>query len=615
MAAGNAATCPMDALGQDSVGLGGNDLLMLSMHKRMVVQRATDESGHPELRLYYGPKEISFDEPELFAFGEALAKQSQFRAAAATSWGDGYDWTTVKGLLEHLLQEGVLERATDDTASDMLPASMVRPSPLPAATCTEPKTWADCEAITRELTGQPVEVGYLELIVPVFRVAHIAMDADGRQVGEANVFPRALRLDAPTTWLACSYSGTRYMVERPMNVTALKAMRLHWRQMMAALLRIRGAFLRRFRDAAEGWTVGRLERLATLVLSVPTYQVVRTDRPVANGQLHPALSSLFRVTDGLRTTMHQMLFVPIGEPTLSPDAPLTSAQIFDYAERNYSFFSETGVCGGPRHMVEEFLSVLVDGHGPDGLDTFVFDAPVEAALADIEAAFDYGLLGLQAHAAIFSLWPGMSRTYERLSDVADAAVADGLDSMAGFRDRMAFRVKGMKAGTYLATEEWRVQREQVYADMYAQCGRGLSSPRRTASLIDQIAPVRSGAHAAAESALADMLARRFGAPDAAARHLDALKDCLMDFFVQAQAIFRSACATQHHINRLLGRALPTRPFGAAEVNVHNRLLQGNDSRRLPYLVDELEDALGIGASVDIHHIAFVDRHAEVAVSN
>ena len=34
----------------------------------------------------------------------------------------------------------------------------------------------------------------------MFRVAHIALDAEGRQVSEANVFPPALRLDVDTEW-------------------------------------------------------------------------------------------------------------------------------------------------------------------------------------------------------------------------------------------------------------------------------------------------------------------------------------------------------------------------------------------------------------------------------
>ena len=37
---------------------------------------------------------------------------------------------------------------------------------------------------------------------------------------------------------------------------------------------------------------------------------------VENGHLHPVLSSMFRVTDGVRMAMHQMLFSPIYEPTL-----------------------------------------------------------------------------------------------------------------------------------------------------------------------------------------------------------------------------------------------------------------------------------------------------------
>jgi hypothetical protein len=346
---------PLDVVGTDAIGT--DDLLVLPMHKSMVVQYSTDRSGAPELHLSYGGKEISFDEPELFGFGETLAKQSQFRAGAATAWGPGYAWTQVQELLAQLIAQGILERADEHAASEAPADSRARPSPLPPAASPTPRTWRECETITRELAGRPVELGYLELIVPIFRVAHVAMDADGRQVGEANVFPRALRLDVPTEWLTCIYPGTRYKVDRPMNVTALKSMRAHWGQMMATLHRIRSAFFRRFPQAAQGWTVGHLERLATLVLAVPSYQLMRCDRPLENGALHPALSSLFRVTDGLRMTMHQMLFVPFGEPTLSPHAPMTSQQILSYAERNYSFHSETGVCAGPRNMVQEFLGV------------------------------------------------------------------------------------------------------------------------------------------------------------------------------------------------------------------------------------------------------------------
>ena len=93
-----------------------------------------------------------------------------------------------------------------------------------------------------------------------------------------------MRTETPIEWMACTYPGTRYLAAKPMNVTALKAMREHWRQMMAALLRVRGAFLARFPQAREGWSVGHVERLATAVLCVPTYQLMRGDAQI--GRAH-----------------------------------------------------------------------------------------------------------------------------------------------------------------------------------------------------------------------------------------------------------------------------------------------------------------------------------------
>jgi len=585
--------------------LAPDDMLALPMHKRMVAQYAINDAGARELRLYYGPKEISFDEPELLAFGETLAKQSQFRAGAAAEWGAGLDWSRVKALLEQLIAEGVLVRADDASVAATLTATTAdraRPSPLPPAQSAQPRTWAECEAITRELTGCAVEAGHLELIVPVFRVAHISLDVDNRQVGEANVFPRALRLDRPTEWLACIYAGTRHQVDgRPMNATALKAMRTYWPQMMAALLRIRTAFVRRFPEAADGMTVGHLERLSTLVLGVPTYQLVRADRAVENGALHPALSSLFRVTDGLRMVMHQMLFIPFGEPTVSPLAPMTGARIHEYAERNFSFHSETGVCAGPHIMVQEFLAVLVDGAHAEKYAGVTLEPAVEAALRDLPAAFDYALYGLQAYAAIFSLWPIMTRTYERLAEIAAAAVAEGVDSFRAFDARLRGHVLALRSNTFLAKEAWRAERETVYADMYEQCGRGLASHDPAVRLAEQIAPVRCARHGRVEARLRSLLAERFGRDGAVRLHVERLLHCLMDFIVREQAILRLGSAVQTQINRLLGRTLPRRPFGAAEVNVHN-LLAGRESTRLPYLIDELKEALGIAITIDPRRI-------------
>ena len=272
--------------------LSGDDELVLPRHRRTIVQYARSTEGATELRLYYGDKEISFDDPGLFVFGENLAKHARFVARTAATWGLGDDWPRTRVLLLRLIDAGVLFHA-DEAEGDAPGGDTVRPSPLPPATCPTARDWADCAAITHELTGRTVDPGHLELVVPIFRVAHIALDAEGRQVGEANVFPRALRLDVPTEWRTCNFPGSRYQTERPMNVTALKSMRAHWPQMMAGLLRVREAFSRRFPEADGAWTVGHLERLATAVLALPTWQLVivlsttdndaRRERPVASG--------------------------------------------------------------------------------------------------------------------------------------------------------------------------------------------------------------------------------------------------------------------------------------------------------------------------------------------
>jgi hypothetical protein len=127
--------CPIHAMRTQRTLLDADDELVFPKHKRVVAQYSTDESGVTELHLYYGEKEISFDEPELFAFGEGLAKQSLFVAGTATTWGDGYDWPRVRELLEQLIREGILRRADEDQSeTSSTPEACL--SPLPPAETT-----------------------------------------------------------------------------------------------------------------------------------------------------------------------------------------------------------------------------------------------------------------------------------------------------------------------------------------------------------------------------------------------------------------------------------------------------------------------------------------------
>ncbi len=601
-------SAPVAPVGQAMVA--PHDVLDFPLHRRVVTHVSTDAgTGARELHLFHGEQEISFDEESLFAFGETLATRARFVAQEALGWGDGYDWQTIGPLLQVLVDEGILRHATGAAATRV--DTGARPSPLPAAPCAQPRFWDADGALLAELTGRALEIGHLELVMPVFRVAHCALDSEGRQVGESNVFPKALRLDVPTRWRACIYPGSRHQSERPMNVTALKSMRAHWPAMMQALAAVRSAYLLRFPQAAAGWTVGHVEQLATMVLALPTHALVRTDAPVANGALDPVLSSLFRVADGLRMVMHQMMFVPIGEPTLAHDAPIDSASILAFAERNHSFHSEHGVCAGPRAMIEEFLAVLLDGRV--SADARHIDGALEAALAAMAPAMDYGLRGLRVHVSLFSSWPAMARTYARLAAVVEQA---GVGAPRALQQRFAGHVAALQAGSYLATEQWRTEREHGYAGIFAGCGAGLNLAPRDNDLRARILaarrPLADAAVATMHRAWRRCVARAASAEGGTFAVAAAMADTLaaplaeiaVDYVAELRAILAVAIGEQQALNRQLGRPAPRQAFDAAAADLHNHLQAAE--RRLPFLVDELAALLGLRLQIDAERVVIDD---------
>jgi hypothetical protein len=602
------AQCPMHA--EAAVpALRPDQWLVLPKHKSAVVQYANNDEGRLELRLFHLDKEICFDEPELFSFGETLAQQSRFQAGDALGWGQPGDWPRVAELLQQLIEEGVLRHAGDaDLDEPVVGDAGVRPSPLKPALTQRPRSWHECPGLMAELTGRPLEIGHLELVVPIFRVAHMSLDAEGRQVGESNAFPAPLRLDVPTRWRTCIYSGSRYQNDKPMNVSALKAMRAHWGPMMAMLLKVREAYLKRCPEARAGWTVGHLERLSTAVLTLPALQLMRHERRVDNGQLHPVLSSMFRVTDGLRMTMHHMLFIPFGEPTRKPDTPMTSDQVHAYAERAFSLHSEHGVCAGPSVMIDEFLSVLVDGRLPrDGLPE-TLDAELQQAVGDIEPALDYAMLGLKAYAAIFSHWPIAMRTYEELHAIALAwARAEPSPAVLAALRWLQPQIENLRGGTHLATEAWRADREVVYGDMHAQSERTLRGRLPVQSLAERLAPRVLSADDPAVRRLRAAIERHFGpGTEGAQQHFRAeWLACLLQYFTQAQAVVRVACEAQRETNRLLGRTPPVQAFQVADIDIYIQL-EGSTEGRVPFLLDELERQFGLRVEIDSEAVRVQD---------
>jgi len=602
-----------DSSDEDDTGnvraLHQDDELLFPLSKGAFSQYWEDENTPRELRVFYRDKEIAFDDPAFWSFGETLIKQTRFRAGDALQWGD-YEWPRVRQMLEDLIEATVLKYADE---VDDVPAALrheERETLLMPARIDSGKTWDDAEEIMTMIRGTPLETGYIELVIPIFRVAHMYLDSDNRQVGEANVFPPAMRLDRPTLWRTCTYSGTRYQPDVPMNVTALRIMRDQWRQMMVIVRRVSDAYRARFPEVDErGWTVGDIERMTVCVLALPTYLVMRVEDRVENGKLHPALSSAFRLTDGLRMLMHHMLFVPFGEPTRSGDTPMTGVEAHQYAERNYSFHTEQGVCAGPPAMVEDFLAVILDRADPKGGWPDKLAPEVEQALEAIEPAMDYGLMGLQNFGSVFSLFPTSQAGHAQLREIVRAWDKSTSPTLETLRERCERVHATMDAVGWLKSDAFRKSRLIAYDDMYQKCGFGLTGRFPEPSLWDryeQLPPLP----AEIVAQLRTVFDRRFEDLPDRDELVDQFTAWLGRFISFVQVALRTSLEVQGRINALLGREPPTETFTGRDLATYVGLDKSVDSKseriEVPFLIDEIAKFLGITIEVNADEIKILE---------
>lgn len=555
-------------------------------------------SGEQMAVIYVGEHELCFEDAADFAFAEMLVRSSEFLAGAAAQWG-AMGWSRASGMLESLLTADILHHADHWQAPDRHD-NRPMPSPLPPAPLGHARSWMDRENLIEALTGTPLDLAWLETVVPVFRTAHLFVDAEGRQIGEANVFPANARIAVPTDWRGCPYAGSRYQPDRPMNASALKAMRQHWRPMMRMLALVRSAYLDRYPAARAGWTVSHIERLTVCALALPSYLLLNCAEPVANGALHPVLSNLFRVVDGLRTVMHQMLFVPRHEATVGPDEPVDAQRVLDYADRNFSFHSDHAVCAGPRFMIEDMLGVVFEGAEPRSGWGAPLDPALGHAIAAIEPAIDYGLLGLATYGTVFSLWPAMARTYQQIDVLLSH---EGKDSpAAAIAARFAAHFDALSHRSYIASEAWRVRREVVYDDMFTQTLEGLGAGRPPELLSDLLAPRRAPAADPASFAALQGAFERVVSPQTARD----LAETVCDFLQRGQRILAVASELQAQQRLHLNRPVPRAALTLADLNLHN-VLMGADVRSVPFLPDELAEVLDIDIAVSAQSIQIAPR--------
>ncbi len=563
-----------------------SELLCVPKRRRLVHDKLTDSDGREVLHIFYGQKEIIFDEPELLPFGTMLLETESFRAEEAIGWSNGepHEWDKVRELLEALLDEEILKRVTEAAAA---PKMQTQAYPLTlglAPPGREARTFSAhddrCPVITKEAFGRAVDLGNLEAVIPLYRVAHPAKDRDGRQVGENNVTPRFLFLDPPTQRRVCNYAGDRYQAEGPMNVTALKLMTSRWPELLSLSEQLRQALFARLppRDGAR-LRIGEVHLLAVCTLAATGYVMIRGQDPVPNGELDPGLAGMFRLIDGVRLVTTESMRMIAGEPGC--DRPMNARSIADFAEREGTYHGTHGVCAGPAALIDEYLRVLL---GEESAPIQVVP-DIAARVGDLDAALEYGLRGqrIESLVRIFGASQGLLHDRLRVSLAEQQPRTDLhalLDAPIDTEHYELLRVDHSLVDTFVlenAVNRW----------LLARAGEGLRDGDGREML--ELDPGRKCEEPAR---IAEFLARALpDHPALSARARAELAAVAADVFALERRCLRAVGDEMRLLNERIGRT-PGRPLTGEDLAVYNRPRTG------PTFAATLKVGLGLGVHTD-----------------
>ena len=382
----------------------------------------------------------------------------------------------------------------------------------------------------------------------------------------------------------------------PGGVVALDVMRSDWPEVADVIGRVRGAYLARFPRARAGCTLGDLERLLTVVVAVPGYQLARqhADRPP--GPLHPVLDSLVRHGEILRRATRQLRLRP--ESGTLADARVRAADILSFMERQQ---------GTEVAMVRLLLHAALDGANVAPLSA-PHAVPVQRALDDLDAAFDYALLGLQASAVAGALGPLLARIHAPVASLLHGSRQDARQPALDRLQAWAHDVDTLLQDHGLDSTAGRAILETMHAETYAQCATGLGDPVRQ-SLWARLAVEPAELHEAAADKLRMVLRRRCGrAGSAGAAAVEWLLGCLMHTFARLQQILALGEEIQRRMAALGGSPQP--PPARSTVDLQHVIFKEDGvARRLPALLAELEQVLGFRATMTAGAIEISARDA------
>jgi hypothetical protein len=564
-----------------------SEVLCIPKRRRLTHSRLKNEDGQEILHLFYGEVELIFDEPDVAPLGEKLMVVEQFRADEAMTWSNAapHTWEKIRDLLQALLDQQVLKRISETPAA----GANSFPERLGLAPeGREPQTFSShddrCPVLTEAAFGRAIDLANLEVLVPIYRIAHPAMDTDGRQVGENNVGPRTLFLDLPATRRTCNYPGSRYQDSLPMNVTALKQMTKRWPELLSLTEQFREALAARMppRDPPS-LRAGELHFLAVCKLAAVGYVLVRGVDPVPNGQLDGGLAAMFRLVDGVRLVTNDLLRFTPGEPGF--DTPVSAQSIAEFAERFTVYRGVFGVCAGPPGLIDEYLRVLFG----EASAPIQVEPSVAERVGDLEAAIDYGLLGQRVESVVRFLGASQGLLHDRLR-----VAFEGHSPRTELQERVEAPIDQTHY-PLLRLDHSLVDTFKLELDvsrwLFARAGEALPGKVDGASL-DELMRLDPAAQTVSQRRLAELFAHGLPADKLVREPIcSELAAVAAEVFALERRCLRVVEREQGTLNERLRRP-PGRALTGADLAVYNRPRSG------PPLHQTLAEGLGVSVTSD-----------------
>ncbi|HEY6180274.1 MAG TPA: hypothetical protein VIX73_37790 [Kofleriaceae bacterium] len=207
-------------------------------------------------------------------------------------------------------------------------------------------------------------------------------DNDGRPLGEARAAREQL-IGVPLDMRRCPYPGSRHEHERPMNLSALRQVSLHWRAILGGMNRLRVLHCARAGQAPP--RIVDVWRIGNMTTALADFAFLRTWQPVGDRELPAVVAALYKISLGVTSTCAAVWADGFAALSAAATVPL----LYEYAEDHGQLIGPAQVCGGSAAMIKELLAVV---HGRevdhDGRETrhVIGDERRFAAFCDDTAA-------------------------------------------------------------------------------------------------------------------------------------------------------------------------------------------------------------------------------------